>query len=128
MSVVRKRFIGQIQIYGNLPYNCSIQQKQLVLRDRMNSICPMNFFRTTDTTDTTIWKPGFSVVYLCIPCCGWWTRHCSNDLVRSSTMKLGRVKNLLWNVSNLRCLYCAHCGISCDKKIDTSVLRHYYNF
>ena len=28
----------------------------------MNSICPMNFFRTTDTTDTTdttIWKPGF---------------------------------------------------------------------
>ena len=22
----------------------------------MNSICPMNFFRTTDTT---IWKPGF---------------------------------------------------------------------
>ena len=27
----------------------------------MNSICPMNFFRTTDTTgttDTTIWKPG----------------------------------------------------------------------
>ena len=29
----------------------------------MNSICPMNFFRTTDatdTTDTTIWKPGFS--------------------------------------------------------------------
>ena len=32
-------------------------------RDRMNSICPMNFFRTTDTTDTTdttIWKPGLS--------------------------------------------------------------------
>ena len=29
----------------------------------MNSICPMNFFRTTDTTDTTditIWKPGFT--------------------------------------------------------------------
>ena len=28
----------------------------------MNSICPMVFFRTTDTTDTTdttIWKPGF---------------------------------------------------------------------
>ena len=27
----------------------------------MNSICPMNCFRTTDTTDTTdttIWKPG----------------------------------------------------------------------
>ena len=27
----------------------------------MNSICPMSFFRTTDTTDTTdttIWKPG----------------------------------------------------------------------
>ena len=29
----------------------------------MNSICPMNFFRTTDTTDTTdatIWKPGLT--------------------------------------------------------------------
>ena len=26
----------------------------------MNSIGPMNFFRTTDTTDTTIWKPGFN--------------------------------------------------------------------
>ena len=25
----------------------------------MNSIGPMNFFCTTDTTDTTIWKPGF---------------------------------------------------------------------
>ena len=63
VSVVRKKFIGQIQLYGNLPYKCSIQKKrqiQLVVRDRMNSICPMNFFRTTDTTettDTTIWKP-----------------------------------------------------------------------
>ena len=28
----------------------------------MNSMGPMNFFRTTDTTDTTIWKPGLSVV------------------------------------------------------------------
>ena len=27
----------------------------------MNSICPMNFFRMTDTTDTTIWKPGLKV-------------------------------------------------------------------
>ena len=35
------------------------RQIQLVVRDRMNSICPMKFFRTTDTTDTTIWKPGF---------------------------------------------------------------------
>ena len=26
----------------------------------MNSIGPMNFFRTTDTTDTTIWKPALS--------------------------------------------------------------------
>jgi len=24
----------------------------------MNSVCPMNFFHVTDTTDTTIWKPG----------------------------------------------------------------------
>ena len=64
MSVVRKKFIGQLQLYGNLPYKCSIHKKrqiQLVVRDRMNSLCPMNFFRTTDTTDTTdttIWKPG----------------------------------------------------------------------
>ena len=28
----------------------------------MNSICPMNFFRTTDATDTTIWKPGLKEV------------------------------------------------------------------
>ena len=64
VSVVRKKFIGQMQIYGNLPYKCSIQKKrqiQLFARDRMNSICPTNFFRTTDTTDTTIWKPGFSI-------------------------------------------------------------------
>ena len=64
VSVVRKKFVGQILLYGNLPYKCSIQKKkrqiQLVVRDRMNSICPMNFFRTTDTTDTTIWKPGFT--------------------------------------------------------------------
>ena len=36
VSVVRKKFIGRIQLYGNLPYNCSIQQKrpvQLVVRD-----------------------------------------------------------------------------------------------
>ena len=63
-AVVRKKIIGQIQLYGNLPYKCSIQQKrqnELVKRDRMNSIRPMIFFRTTDTrdtTDTTIWKPG----------------------------------------------------------------------
>ena len=64
VSVVRKKFIGQIQLYGNLPYKSSIQKKrqiQLVLRDRMNSICPMNFFRTTYTTDTTIWKPSFNI-------------------------------------------------------------------
>ena len=63
VSVVRKKFIGQIQLYGNLPYKCSMQKKrqiQLAVRDRMNSICPMNFFRTTDTTDTTIWKPGLN--------------------------------------------------------------------
>ena len=79
MSVVRKKFIGQKQLYGNLLYKCSIQQKreiQLVVRDRMNSICPMNFFRRTDTTDTTdtmsIWKPGLifkimSVIWLRTP-------------------------------------------------------------
>ena len=56
VSVERKKFIG--------PYKCSIQKKrqiQLFVRDRMNSICPMNFFLTTDTTDTTdttIWKLG----------------------------------------------------------------------
>ena len=52
-----KKIIGQLQLYGNLPYKCSIQKKrqiQLVVRDRMNSNCPMNFFRTMDTTDTAI--------------------------------------------------------------------------
>ena len=34
VSVVRKKFIGQIQ---------------LVVQDRMNSICPMNFFRMMET-------------------------------------------------------------------------------
>ena len=67
VSVVRKKFIGQMQIYGNLPYKCSIQKKRQIqpfVRDRMNSICPTNFFRTTDTTDTTdttIWEPGLSL-------------------------------------------------------------------
>ena len=27
VSVVRKKFIGQIQLYGNLAYKCSIQKK-----------------------------------------------------------------------------------------------------
>ena len=48
-----------------LPYKCSMQKKrqiQLVVRDRMNSICPMNFLRTTDTTDTTIWKPSLRLL------------------------------------------------------------------
>ena len=40
--------------------NTKERQVQLVVRDRMNSICPMDFFRATDTTDTTIWKPGFN--------------------------------------------------------------------
>ena len=68
--VVRKKFIGQIKLYGNLPYKCSIQKKlqiQLVVRDRINSMGPTNFFRTTDTTDTTdttIWKPGFKLTCL----------------------------------------------------------------
>ena len=38
--------MAQMQLYGNLPYKCSIQKKrqiQLVVRDRMNSIC-MFFF------------------------------------------------------------------------------------
>ena len=40
VSVVRKKFIGQIHLYGNLPYKCSMQKKrqiQLVAPDRMNS-------------------------------------------------------------------------------------------
>ena len=74
VSVERKKFIGQLQIYGNLPYKCSMQKKrqiQLFVRDRMNSICAMNFFRTRDTTDTTIWKPGFSKIEknCCSGCC-----------------------------------------------------------
>jgi len=47
VSVVRKKFIGQIQLHGNLPHKRSIQKKrqiQLAVRDRMNSLCPMIFF------------------------------------------------------------------------------------
>ena len=48
VSVVRKKLIGQIQLYGNLPYKCSVQKKWqiqlVVVRDRRNSICSMNFF------------------------------------------------------------------------------------
>ena len=76
VSVVRKKFIGQIQLYGNLPSKCSIQKKpqmQFVVQDRMNSICPMIFFRTTDTTDTTIWKPGFNSY-------SSWTRRIRDDI------------------------------------------------
>ena len=79
----------ETRLNGNLPYKCSIQQKrqiQLVVRDRMNSICPMNFFRTTDTTGTTIWKPGYSFflqdnvnssVYLC-SCANFQTLSATN--------------------------------------------------
>ena len=30
VSVVQKKFIGQIQLYGNLPYKCSIQKKRQI--------------------------------------------------------------------------------------------------
>ena len=43
----------------NAQYKRNDRYIQLVVRDRMNSICLMNFLRTTDKTDTTIWKPGF---------------------------------------------------------------------
>ena len=68
------------------------RQIQFAVRDRMNSICPMNFFRTTDTTDTTdtsIWKPGFMVIYRFdsyfdfLPssksCCGTISKACERD-------------------------------------------------
>ena len=80
-----------MQIYGNLPYKCSIQKKrqiQLFVRDIMNSICPTNFFRTTDTTDTTdntIWKPGFNLNCLVFP-----PRH------------LYLIQNVLWKVKRFR--------------------------
>ena len=32
VSVVRKKFIGQIQLYGNLPYKCSMQKKRQIQR------------------------------------------------------------------------------------------------
>ena len=66
---------------------CSIQQKrqiQRVVRDRMNSICPMNFFRTTDTTDATIWKPGLRKEYSILKD--------SDDKVESYGEKLERKK------------------------------------
>ena len=68
--ICRTKKIHRTDITLNLPYKCSIQKKrqiQLVVRDRMNSLCAMNFFRTTDTTDTTIWKPGLIPKYLLRP-------------------------------------------------------------
>ena len=48
----------------------------------MNSICPMNFFRTADATDTTIWKPCFKLpnVVVSLRCfAGNAKQICQND-------------------------------------------------
>ena len=59
VSVVRKKFIGQIQLYGNLRTNAQYKRNDRYnLLYEINSTCPMNFLRTTVTT---IWKPGFKL-------------------------------------------------------------------
>ena len=65
VSVVRKKFIGQIEFILSRRTSCICHFfciEHLYGRFPLSFICPMNFFRTTDTTDTTdttIWKPGF---------------------------------------------------------------------
>ena len=44
-------------------HNTKETSDHLFVLDIMNSICPVKFFRTTDTTDT-IWKPGFTGKFL----------------------------------------------------------------
>ena len=52
VSVLRKKFIGQLQFYGNLPYKCSVQKKrqiQLFVRDRMNILSVLWIFFVRQT-------------------------------------------------------------------------------
>ena len=62
VSVVRKNFIGQIEFILSRTTSCICRFcriERLYGRFPQSCICRTNFFRTTDTTDTTIWKPGF---------------------------------------------------------------------
>ena len=62
VSVVRKKIIGQIEFILSCTTSCICCIEHLYGRLQYSCICPMIFFRTTDatdTTDTTIWKPGF---------------------------------------------------------------------
>ena len=65
MSVVRKKFIGPIQFILSQTTSCICRFcciEHLYGRFPLSCIYPLNFFRTIDTTDTkdtTIWKPGF---------------------------------------------------------------------
>ena len=58
VSVVRKKFIGQIELILSPTKSCICC---FFCIEHLYGRVPMNFFRTTDTTDTTIWKPGFSL-------------------------------------------------------------------
>ena len=61
VSVVRKKFIGQIEFILSRTRSCICRFfciEDLYGRFPESYICPKNFFHTTDTTDTTIWKPG----------------------------------------------------------------------
>ena len=64
VSVLRKKFIGWIEFTLSCRTSCICRFfciEHLYGRFPKSCICPMNFFRTTDTTDTAIWKPGFTV-------------------------------------------------------------------
>ena len=44
VSVVRKKFIGQLKLYGNLPYKCSIQKKR-----QIKLVAPAGFWPLEET-------------------------------------------------------------------------------
>ena len=44
VSVVRRKFIGRIQLCGNLPHNCSIQQKRPIQLVRDEFYLSYEFF------------------------------------------------------------------------------------
>ena len=68
VSVVRKKFIGQIEFILSRTTSCIYRFfciEHLYGRFPYSYIRPMNCFRTTDTTDTTdttIWKPGLKLM------------------------------------------------------------------
>jgi len=71
MSVVQKKFIRQIQLYGNLPYNRSMRQKRQI--QRILSPATDTTRSGRDTTAFCSWKPSHAThttnAEKCVPEC-----------------------------------------------------------